>query len=75
MSLMENVSAAYDIEDGARVEAIAKTLMSEFYGRELTEDAGDRTTIRALAIKGEPRAAKCVEVAGVIINYLREELE
>lgn len=75
MSLMENVCAAYDIEDGARVEAIAKTLMSEFYGCELTEDAGDRTTIRALAIKRVPRAMKCVEVAGVIVNYLREELE
>lgn len=75
MSLMENVCAAYDTEDGQRVEAIAKTLMSEFYGRELTAAAVDRTTMRALAIKGEPRAAKCIEVAGVIVNYLREELE
>lgn len=75
MSLMENVCAAYDAEDGQRVEAIAKTLMSEFCGRELTEDAGERTTMRALALKGEPRAMKCIEVAGVIINYIREELE
>jgi len=75
MSLMENVCAAYDAEDGQRVEAIAKTLMSEFFGRELTTEAVERTTMRALAIKGEPRALKCIEVAGVIINYIREELE
>lgn len=75
MSLMENVSDAYDTEDGSRVEAIAKTLMAEFYGRELTPDAAERKTLRAMARNGEPRAKHCVSVAGVIVNYLREELE
>ena len=75
MSLMENVSSAYDLEDGQRVEAIAKTLMAEFYGRELTALASDKITLRAMALKGEPRAMKCVEVAGVLVNYMREELE
>lgn len=42
MSLMHNVTSAYDAEDGRRVEAIARTLMSEFYGRELTEEANEQ---------------------------------
>ncbi|HFL2071177.1 TPA: hypothetical protein ACG3C4_000910 [Pseudomonas aeruginosa] len=75
MSLMENVSDAYSAEDGQRVEAIAKTLMLEFYGRVLTAVAAERTTLRAMAQRGEPRALRCVSVAGVIVNYLREELE
>lgn len=75
MSLMENVCAAYDLEDGQRVEAIAKTLMSEFYGRELTALASGQITLRAMALKGEPRAMKCIEVAGVLVNFMREELE
>ncbi len=56
MSLMENVSDAYSAEDGQRVEAIAKTLMLEFYGRVLTAVAAERTTLRAMAQRGEPRA-------------------
>lgn len=75
MSLMENVCAAYDSQDGKRVEAIAKTLMSEFYGREFTALAAENITLRAMALKGEPRAMKCVEVAGVLVNFMREELE
>lgn len=75
MSLMENVSSAYDLEDGKRVEAIAKTLMTEFYGREFTALAAEQITLRAMALKGEPRAMKCVEVAGVLVNYMREELD
>lgn len=75
MSLLENVSPAYSTEDGARVEAVAKTLMEAFHGRVLEGEAAERTTLRALALKGEPRAAQCVMVAGVIVNYLREELD
>lgn len=75
MSLMENVSDAYSNEDSARVEAIAKTLMSEFYARELTDETSERTTLRALARRGEPRATHCLSVAGVLVNYMREELE
>lgn len=75
MSLMENVSDAYSTEDSSRVEAIAKTLMSEFYARELTPDAAERTTLRAMARNGEPRAKHCLAVAGVLVNYMREELE
>lgn len=75
MSLMENVTAAYNSEDGKRVEAIARTLMAEFLGRELTEEAEETVTLRAMARKGVPHAAKCVEVAAVIVNYMREELE
>ncbi len=75
MSLMHNVTSAYEAEDGRRVEAIARTLMSEFYGRELTEEANEQTTLRAMARKGEPRAERCVAVAGVLVNYMREELE
>ncbi|HBO3684424.1 TPA: hypothetical protein L4T35_004426 [Pseudomonas aeruginosa] len=75
MSLMENVSPLYEAEDGRRVEAIAQTLMSEFFQRELTEEACERTTLRAMAQRGEPRARRCVSVAGVIVNYLHEELE
>lgn len=75
MSLMENVSDAYSAEDGQRVEAIAKTLMLEFYGRVLTAVAAERTTLRAMANRGEPRARQCVNVAAVLVNYLREELD
>lgn len=75
MSLMENVSTHYESADGQRVEAIAKTLMAEFYGREFTSEAVERTTLRAMAAKGEPRSAHCVRVAGVLVNYLREEIE
>lgn len=75
MSLMENVCDAYEQEDALRVEVIAKTLMEQFYSRELTEEASERTTLRAMALKGEPRAKCCVSVAAVIVNYLREELE
>lgn len=75
MSLMENVSDAYSAEDSRRVEAVARTLMSEFYAREFTADAAERTTLRAMALKGEPRALHCVTVAGVLVNYMREELE
>lgn len=75
MSLMENVSDAYSAEDARRVEAIAKTLMQQFYSRELTEDAEGRTTLRAIARHGEPRASHCIQVAGVLVNYMREELE
>lgn len=72
---MENVSPAYEAEDGRRVEAIARTLMSEFFLREFTDEANERTTLRAMANKGEPRAAQCILVAGVLVNFLREELE
>lgn len=75
MSLMENVASGYAAEDGQRVEAIAKTLMAEFYGRELSEEAEGRKTLRALANRGEPRALHCVTVAGVLVNFMREELE
>lgn len=75
MSLMENVIDVYEAEDGRRVEAIARTLMSEFFGRELAPDAEGRTTLRALAHRGEPRANRCVKVAAVLVNYMREELE
>ncbi|HGX3314927.1 TPA: hypothetical protein ACNH8R_006012 [Pseudomonas aeruginosa] len=75
MSLMENVSPTYEAEDGRRVEAIAKTLMLEFYGRVLTAVAAERTTLRAMAQRGEPRARQCVNVAAVLVNYLREELD
>ncbi|HBN9634999.1 hypothetical protein [Pseudomonas aeruginosa] len=75
MSLMENVSPVYEAEDGHRVEAIARTLMHEFFQRELTDEALEKTTLRAMALRGEPRAKKCIAVAGVLVNYLREELE
>ncbi len=75
MSLMENVSPLYEAEDGRRVEAIAQTLMLEFFQRELTEEACERTTLRAMANRGEPRARQCVNVAAVLVNYLREELD
>lgn len=32
-----------------RLEAIASTLMQQFYDRVLTQEAGERTTLRALA--------------------------
>lgn len=73
--IKENVSPCYESKDGQRVEAIAKTLMAEFYSRELVAEAADRTTLRALATKGDPRAVHCVTVAGVLMNYLREEIE
>ncbi|EPL8064069.1 TPA: hypothetical protein ACXJQA_005969 [Pseudomonas aeruginosa] len=75
MSLMENVSPVYEAEDGRRVEAIAKTLMSEFFQRQLTEEASEHTTLRAMARRSEPLALQCVNVAAVLVNYLREELE
>ncbi|MBU0564908.1 MAG: hypothetical protein KJ890_15570 [Gammaproteobacteria bacterium] len=74
MSLMENVSDVYEQEDAQRVEAIASTLMQQFYDRVLTQEAGERTTLRALARRGEPRAARCVQAAAVIVNFMREEL-
>lgn len=73
MSLMENVSEHYSSEDGRRVEAIAKTLMEQFYSRELTNP--EQKSIRSMAHNGDPRSKHCVQVAGVIMNYLREELE
>lgn len=74
MSLMHNVCEAFESEDRDKVEAIARTLMSEFYHRKLdAEDSG--ASLIAFARKGEPRAMHCVSVAGVLVNYLREELE
>ena len=75
MSLMENVTDAYELEDARRVEAVAQTLMEQFYQRVFTDDASQRTTLRAMARNGEPRAKQCVSVAAVIVNYLREELD
>ncbi|HEY6612744.1 MAG TPA: hypothetical protein VIZ86_16645 [Pseudomonas sp.] len=69
MSLMENVSDGYADEDARLVEAIAKTLMSEFYQRSTA------TPLIDMARTGERRSMHCVSVAGVLVNYLREELE
>ncbi|EMO9521189.1 hypothetical protein ACR3H8_20310 [Pseudomonas aeruginosa] len=71
MSLMENVSPVYEEEDGHLVEAVASTLMAEFLHLEQLEEG---VTIRVLAERGDPRAVKCVTTAGVLVNYLREEL-
>lgn len=73
MSLMENVTDEYEHADAQRVEAIAKTLMAEFYHRTLTEEASERTTIRAMARSGDQRSKHCISVAAVIVNYLHEE--
>lgn len=45
--------------------------MAEFLHLEQLEEG---VTIRVLAERGDPRAVKCVTTAGVLVNYLREEL-
>ncbi|EPG8944044.1 hypothetical protein L4Z64_001451 [Pseudomonas aeruginosa] len=71
MSLMENVSPVYEEEDGYLVEAVASTLMAEFLHLEQMEEG---VSIRDLAERGDPRAVKCVAIAGVMVNFMREEL-
>ena len=57
MSLLENVSPPYSTEDGARVEAVAKTLMEAFHGRVLEGEAADQAT-RERRSSGAPKVAQ-----------------
>lgn len=73
MSLVENVTDAYDSVDGRRVEAIAQTILEHCYG--LVLDDPEHKTVRSTARNGHPTAQKCVSLAAVFVNYMREELE
>ncbi len=73
MSLVDNVSDAYDQADGDRVDAIAKTIAEHCYGLVLVDP--DAKTMRSQARAGHPTAKKCVQLAAIFVNYIREELE
>lgn len=73
MSIRDNVSSAIEPEDRHRVRAIAAAILEHqgFQANELLdlvidEKAGHRITSRAGA---------AVELAAIIVNYVREDLE
>lgn len=76
MSIRDNVSSAIEPEDRHRVRAIAAAILEHqgFQAAELLDLVIDEKTAN-LNHRTTARAASAVQLAAVIVNYLREDLE
>ncbi|EPF1455273.1 hypothetical protein AVM47_033795 [Pseudomonas aeruginosa] len=76
MSITENVSSAIEPEDRHRVRAIAAAILEHqgFQASELLDLVIDEKTAH-LNHRATARAEAAVQLAAIIVNYLREEFE